>query len=698
VLRIRLLGAFEVRRGTEAVVVPGQRQRLLLAVLALNRGAVVSTARLAGVLWPEDEPADPGRAIAVYVRRLRQALASGPDTGPEDRPVAVTRRPGYLLDLPADRLDLDVFRALLARGEQALSAGRPEEAARTLRQALDLWTGDPLEDIVPPRCDWPEYAELAELHWAALTARIDADLAVGQAEQLLPELRSLVAAKPLRERTRAQLMAALQATGRQVEALETYRDGRSLLVEATGLEPGPDLRRQHAATLAGESPTRGVRTGQSRAVVALREAGEFAGRVGGYQQAVRCWGAALELARDDEPDRADILLRLGEAQYHLAAGGRPALLEARRLFEDAGDGAGIAETEMLLGRVAWLAGQGARARHHIDVALSLASRLEPGPAVASVLATCTGYLAVFGDHDAALDLGEQAVLLAEQVGDTEILSRALINRGVARIQHGDRRGVEDLERSASVRQSSGGWVPAVVHANLFDAASKWGDLRRAARAVHASEQAVQRSGSASERRWATVQGSLLAWWAGRYADAERAVSGLLDEPGDFSAYQQVTCAVLLARVSSRHGRPADADSWSRRAVRLAAETGAEPGIAAGARACRARVCVALGRPAEASSHVRAMLGMAGVLNPLVGSDLAVAALAVGAGAAPFERLADTPWATAGRLLASGAAEDAARVYAEIGSVPDAAAAGEWSAGRPAQLGALQPAREPHDVA
>ena len=54
-----------------------------------------------------------------------------------------------------------------------------------------------------------------------------------------------------RERPRALLMAALGATGRQVEALRVYDDFRRLLGDELGIEPSPALAAQHAELLAG---------------------------------------------------------------------------------------------------------------------------------------------------------------------------------------------------------------------------------------------------------------------------------------------------------------------------------------------------------------------------------------------------------------------------------------------------------------
>ena len=72
-----------------------------------------------------------------------------------------------------------------------------------------------------------EIARLDELRIGAIEDRIDADLATGEGSELVPELERLVAEHPLRERLRGQLMLALYRAGRQADALDVYRRGRS---------------------------------------------------------------------------------------------------------------------------------------------------------------------------------------------------------------------------------------------------------------------------------------------------------------------------------------------------------------------------------------------------------------------------------------------------------------------------------------
>ena len=74
-LRIGLLGPLQVRDGTgHAVHIGGRQLRVLLILLALQAGRVVPAGSLAGQIWPEEPPANPGNALQTLVSRLRAEL------------------------------------------------------------------------------------------------------------------------------------------------------------------------------------------------------------------------------------------------------------------------------------------------------------------------------------------------------------------------------------------------------------------------------------------------------------------------------------------------------------------------------------------------------------------------------------------------------------------------------------------------
>ena len=235
-----MLGPLEVLANGSPLPLGGPRQRALLALLLLHANQVVSSDRLLEELWPEEPPLAGRAALRVRVSQLRKAL--GPD-------VVTTRAPGYVLAAAPEQLDLHRFERLTSDAGRELEAGRAQQAAALLREALSLWRGEALAELAYETFAQPEIARLEELRLVAFERRIEADLALGRQAELVPELESAVAQHPLRERLRAQLMLALYRSGRQADALEAYQDARRALVDGLGIEPGRALLDLEAAIL-----------------------------------------------------------------------------------------------------------------------------------------------------------------------------------------------------------------------------------------------------------------------------------------------------------------------------------------------------------------------------------------------------------------------------------------------------------------
>ncbi|WP_073496486.1 AfsR/SARP family transcriptional regulator [Actinacidiphila paucisporea] len=224
------------------VALGGPRRRALLALLLLEAGRPVSGERLVDGLYGEDPPAGVGNAVQSQVSRLRQVL-----------PVPIEGLPaGYRLAVDPDQVDAHRFQRLSAQGREALASAEPASAARLLREALALWRGPALADVGDAPFAAAQVVRLEELRTGAVEDRIEADLALGRHRTLVAELGELVAAHPLRERLRAQLMRALHGSGRQGEALAAYEDARRELADSLGADPGPELAAAQLAVLRGE--------------------------------------------------------------------------------------------------------------------------------------------------------------------------------------------------------------------------------------------------------------------------------------------------------------------------------------------------------------------------------------------------------------------------------------------------------------
>src|SRR5207237_9181423 len=136
--------------------------------------------------------------------------------------VGLTRPPGYILAVDADQVDLRRFERLV---REAARYG-PEERSRLLEEALGLWRGEPLSELTLESFAAAEVRRLEELRLVAEEDRIDAELESGHERESVPQIESLVARHPLRERLRGQLMLALYRSGRQGDALSAYQDVR----------------------------------------------------------------------------------------------------------------------------------------------------------------------------------------------------------------------------------------------------------------------------------------------------------------------------------------------------------------------------------------------------------------------------------------------------------------------------------------
>jgi DNA-binding SARP family transcriptional activator/pimeloyl-ACP methyl ester carboxylesterase len=246
-LQVRVLGPVEVVRGGDVLDLGGPRQRALFAALAVRANAVVPADLLLDEIWPDTATDRARHSLQVHIANLRKRIA------PDD--VIVTRAPGYVLRLERDQLDTALFEDLATEGRAALARGDIEEAAATLRRALESWHGDPLADFAYEDFAASEIRRLAEARASVTEDCLEAELACGRHAEVVGSIEKLVQTSPLRERLWAHYMVALYRSGRQGEALRAYQDLRTTLRDELDVEPSRELSdleaavRDHASTL-----------------------------------------------------------------------------------------------------------------------------------------------------------------------------------------------------------------------------------------------------------------------------------------------------------------------------------------------------------------------------------------------------------------------------------------------------------------
>ncbi|MFI0979448.1 BTAD domain-containing putative transcriptional regulator [Streptomyces sp. NPDC021093] len=239
-MEFRILGRVEARHEGRRILLSGVKQRTVLAALLLARGEVVSDRKLSLLLWGWDPPATVSAQLYTHVSRIRRLLGD---------PVSLTRvSPGYALDIGGSSFDVDAYERVNTAGCEALAEGDAGTASLLLREALSQWHGPPLANVTEQLAD-AEAPRLVESRLTTLENRIAADLERGTHQQLVAELTGLVREFPLRERLRGQLMTALAGTGRKGESLRLYEQGRRLLVEELGVDPGETLNAVYQSVL-----------------------------------------------------------------------------------------------------------------------------------------------------------------------------------------------------------------------------------------------------------------------------------------------------------------------------------------------------------------------------------------------------------------------------------------------------------------
>jgi DNA-binding SARP family transcriptional activator len=252
-MEFRMLGPLEVLVDGVAVTLGGPKQRATLGFLLLQANRVVAVSELQDALWAYDEAPPTARKVlqnAVWGLRGLFPAEDGAEAAQSAK--LVTQPPGYMLRVRPEQVDWCQFQRKVEQGRAQLAARAPERAVRLLGDALALWRGPALADLVEAGIAWPGLAAVQSAKLDVMEDYFEAQLACGRHHEVLGELSAMVSSEPFRERLCGQLMLALYRCGRQVEALDAYSHLRSVLARDLGLEPSPELRSLQRAILIHE--------------------------------------------------------------------------------------------------------------------------------------------------------------------------------------------------------------------------------------------------------------------------------------------------------------------------------------------------------------------------------------------------------------------------------------------------------------
>lgn len=241
-LEIRLFGAFEMAGDGSASLPLGQKERALLAILALAGGRAVPRDRLAGLLWGDRGAAQARDSVKHALAALRQALAAaGPQAVQADRGTV-------RLDLGQIAVDVDAFEAALTR-----------HTAEGDAAALDLYRGPFLDSLRVADSgfqDWcaVERARLHRLAEAAAGRVLDRAIAADDATAILAAAERLQALDPHSEEACRALIRGWIARGEAGRAVTVFRQFRDRLGRDLGVAPEAETARLAAAIRSRRPP------------------------------------------------------------------------------------------------------------------------------------------------------------------------------------------------------------------------------------------------------------------------------------------------------------------------------------------------------------------------------------------------------------------------------------------------------------
>jgi class 3 adenylate cyclase/tetratricopeptide (TPR) repeat protein len=456
-----------------------------------------------------------------------------------------------------------------------------------------------------------------------------------------------------------------------IESLSTDREDRAEMLAhhyASALE---------FARAAGQDPAPLA----ERARVALREAGDRAYALSALHQAGAFYRDGLALWPLDDPDRAHLLFHYGRALVFAdwSSGAVEPLEEAVDLLLAAGERDEAAQAEVALGILLWYQLERERALPRFEHAATLIDDSAPSRAKAEVLAELTRFW-MLGDEDAkAVELGTEALEIAEALGLDDVRARVMNSRGVSRAKLGDGEGVTELERSLELAEA-GSVERLRAFINLASTLAELGELRRSFDLHAEGLREAEKVGATGPLRWLRAEKLIDEYLTGWWDEALPRLDEFLAEAEAGRAhYMDAGGYIARANIRLARGDEAGALADSERALELGREA-QDPQAVNPPLAYHAHVLLAVGRRDEAAAVAEELLERASAnassFLSLWAIPLVIVLVALGR-ARDFDRVvegrsASTRWLEAGCAYSKGEFADAADMLGEMGALPEEA--------------------------
>jgi DNA-binding SARP family transcriptional activator len=211
-MQFSVLGSTEVTAGGVQLELGGVKQRAILGYLVVHANKVVPTSQILQAMWEGNPPPTARKMVQNAVSAIRRMLANHADA-----PALQTHAPGYQLRVDTDTVDLFRFRVLVREGRAAITDGMPAHGVELLRDALSLWRGRALADLVETGICWSELAAIEDERLSALEDRLDAELACGRHRATAGAAVPAVHAGPVPLRPAGRRAARLPSDARGVD-------------------------------------------------------------------------------------------------------------------------------------------------------------------------------------------------------------------------------------------------------------------------------------------------------------------------------------------------------------------------------------------------------------------------------------------------------------------------------------------------
>jgi tetratricopeptide (TPR) repeat protein len=418
----------------------------------------------------------------------------------------------------------------------------------------------------------------------------------------------------------------------------------------------------------------------TRARLALRDAGDRAARLNAFFEAARFYGDALDLWPVGDSERPRLHFAYGRALFYSEDGGADVLAEAAEELLDAGDLEGAAEAQTLIGELCWIAGRRDVAFDHFRGGAALLADAEPSREKAHALAILARFLMAGDEYDEAIELGSEALRMADELSLEDVRVTLLNTMGVARVGTGDLGGIADIEASIELAERVNSPDAGRGYNNLASTLSALGELERSFELYDQAFRAAERFGRPLAMSWIRVEQADEHYFRGRWDEA----IGICDElltgsmAGEHYVFE-VGARVIRALVRLPRGDLTGAEDDLIEALAFAREL-RDPQHLFPALAVHAFALADTGRGGEAAPSVDELLHHWRARPTAFASgwiaNLAPAAVACGRAAELIEMGASvrvpTRWLEAATRYAAGQFAEAASLYAQIGSQPDEA--------------------------